>query len=685
MKHERIFTGIAAAMLAFCISLGAANCLITAFDLDMTGSLVTVCGGLAVFSALLLSLKRGGILLLGFWALALGCLHREGEALRQFWQLIHQFTAVYDRAYGCGVLILPETMEAVTGFDRPFWIWCALVCGTVCRSVCHRKPVWLAFFAALLPLGTCIVVTDTVPEELWLLLLLTGLLLLLLPSAVRQENGLQSLKLTAVAALPAVLALTVLFQLNPKENYVNRSEQFREKILMSIQTIPRRVDDWLHQLLFAGDQAPPLRIDLSSLGPRVPLTYPILEVTAERDGPLYLRQQDFDRYDGLGWSAARGRQESFGPAGGPPETLRVLPLNRIDTRFLPYYPAEARNLLDGGLEHPAPEREYSLLRTHLPENWRQTAYGAEPSSDRWQEYVALPENTRQQAEALLEGLYPASAAHTEKADIIAALVTNSAVYDLRPGAMPATEPDFALWFLREGERGYCVHFATAATVLLRAAGIPARYVTGYMAEGAAGIPVTVTEENAHAWAEYYEPGLDLWIPLEATPARETVPSEPRPEPTVTEAAQIPVTLPTEPETGTESTLPPASSEAARPQAEPEESGPLPVWPLLLLLLVPVPALQRRVRLMLHRRRQQRGSANEQALARWQEALRLSRLLKESPGEELMELAQKAKFSQHELTPEELHRFDSFNRSCLAALRKKPWYLRLIHQYIYAAY
>ena len=103
---------------------------------------------------------------------------------------------------------------------------------------------------------------------------------------------------------------------------------------------------------------------------------------------------------------------------------------------------------------------------------------------------------------------------------------------------------------------------------------------------------------------------------------------------------------------------------------------------MALLILPI---QRAARLALRRRRQQAGDPNRQALQRWQESVRLTRLLKESPTEELIILAQKAKFSQYQLTEEELSRFDSFNRTCLHRLKKKPWYLRLIYRFIYAAY
>jgi len=217
--------------------------------------------------------------------------------------------------------------------------------------------------------------------------------------------------------------------------------------------------------------------------------------------------------------------------------------------------------------------------------------------------------------------------------------------------------------------------------------VPARYVTGYMLDAVAGQTVTVTEENAHAWAEYYEPNLNCWIPLEATPAGEEETVVSTAPPVQTQATETP-TVPTEPEIPetsadiTPSTVP-VIPEVPLPSAEINNRE------LLLLLLIPVfvliLAVQRSVRLELRRRRQRRGTTNQQALQRWREAERLARLLKETPAEELIELAQKAKYSQHELTAEELQYFDSYCRSCLRRLKEKPLLSRLVYQYLYAAY
>jgi len=107
--------------------------------------------------------------------------------------------------------------------------------------------------------------------------------------------------------------------------------------------------------------------------------------------------------------------------------------------------------------------------------------------------------------------------------------------------------------------------------------------------------------------------------------------------------------------------------------------------LLILLLLSLIPLQRILRLRLRYRSQHTGTPNRQALRRWQEAERLCRLLKLEPPELLLNLAQKAKFSQYEIIPEELQQFDTFCHSCRKQLRERPWYLRWIYQYIFAAY
>jgi len=78
--------------------------------------------------------------------------------------------------------------------------------------------------------------------------------------------------------------------------------------------------------------------------------------------------------------------------------------------------------------------------------------------------------------------------------------------------------------LTESHEGYCMHFASAATMILRELGVPARYVSGYAVRPSAfeyneetgGYKAEVADYMAHAWVEIYLDNIG-WIPVEVTP------------------------------------------------------------------------------------------------------------------------------------------------------------------------
>jgi transglutaminase-like putative cysteine protease len=85
------------------------------------------------------------------------------------------------------------------------------------------------------------------------------------------------------------------------------------------------------------------------------------------------------------------------------------------------------------------------------------------------------------------------------------------------------DANFLEGFLRDRE-GYEIHFATLATLLLREAGIPARYVEGYYLSAQEidiytemkSVTFDLPDSSAHAWTEVYEDGIG-WLPVEVTP------------------------------------------------------------------------------------------------------------------------------------------------------------------------
>jgi len=90
-------------------------------------------------------------------------------------------------------------------------------------------------------------------------------------------------------------------------------------------------------------------------------------------------------------------------------------------------------------------------------------------------------------------------------------------YTLDPGTYG--KRDGVDQFLFDRRAGFCEHYAQAFVVVMRAAGIPARIVTGY--QGGRYNPVddtwVVRQSDAHAWAEYWLP-TEGWVRADPTAA-----------------------------------------------------------------------------------------------------------------------------------------------------------------------
>ena len=102
-------------------------------------------------------------------------------------------------------------------------------------------------------------------------------------------------------------------------------------------------------------------------------------------------------------------------------------------------------------------------------------------------------------------------------------------YSLQPGRTPLGS-DVVGYFLTEQDRGYCMHYASSSTLILRYLGIPARYCEGYVItastlsqgeivseeNGVKKVKVDITDAAAHAWVEVYMINYG-WVPYEMTP------------------------------------------------------------------------------------------------------------------------------------------------------------------------
>ena len=579
---------------------------------------------------------------------------------------------------------------------------CAFVTFGVNWVLCRGKESFVAVLAGSLPLAVCCVVTDTVPDAKCLFLLLAGLVLVMHTGTARREDEKAGARLTAILMVPVLLASMLLSHWMPRERYEEQSQTMLETMLSWVQDLPYFGGFLGDKLDGPTAQDAATEVDLTSVGPKGRPTYPVMDVVANFSATVYLRGQSFDTYDGRQWTNSG---KATGPDTGWPEggsalgDITIKTRDRMGYSFVPYYVGGNKTLMNGTEAPPASGKEYTYRVVEPLVN----GVGALPTAA----YVSveLDGNTlhiakeiAEEAYAQLSDKYDGLRVREKWAKVIEEYVGNSAVYSLYTPQMPVKETDFALWFLNDSDTGYCVHFATAAAVLLRAAGVPARYVTGYAVEVRTGQRITITADKAHAWVEYLDDN-NVWRVLDATPAEwqnDTPATEP---PTTEEPTEQPTeTMPTEPvPTGGSETGPTNPVQTAPPtvpgttggqeaqEQEADRNGLLAALNGMILCIFVLLMLtgQYALRRWLGRRKCCRGDRNRQALTRWRAAKRINMLTKEPIPEELEKLAEKAKFSQHTLTEAELAQFDMYLEQAQLALANKPWPVKLAIRLIWA--
>ena len=683
MKREKLFTGLWACLISFAVSFSAVCCMVTAFRMQVPiGTVAIWCAAAAIVSSACYCLPLG-LVPIASYALILGILWQKGRLLLSVEAMVYRLSRQYDRAYGWGVVDLKHM--TVSASEQELWlILCLLgmaIAIAVSWAICRRRTSLLGIIPAVLMLSSCLVVTDTVPKVGYLYLLFFGILLLLMTGAVRRQDEKRANRLSAVLTVPIAIVLLVLFAVVPQSDY-DGTEPSRKAVdqLMESEMMNRLMGN-AQEVAVTGTSVDSGVVNLRAVGVRVNSRAEIMQVLTDYDDKLYLRGRALDRYDGTTWTASGVSTEKLywpDPArledGG-----EVLITTRYAHRYLylPYY-VQSRDLSEvtRGLENRNKLSEYSFSCDKLAEEndfyqiYTQAYYDPSIWEMEFAHYLHLSDDVWEWAGPLAEEITKDEETLYGKAMAIGDYVRNSATYDTNTRRMPAAESDFVKWFLEDSETGYCVHFASAATVLLQAAGIPARYVTGYTADAKAAYINVIRGEDAHAWAEFWIPGYG-WMVLEATPPdlreeptkpaeqlqKETMPTAPKEEETI--GHHTPQPLPTGPSLKIEFKT---------------------VIYVVLAILATVAVLlgQRLLRLAVKKKQRGKGNTNQQALYRWNTLTGLMHWAGKIPPTEIYELAEKAKFSRHTITEEELLRMDGAVEAAVKELRghnllRKFWY------------
>ncbi len=249
---------------------------------------------------------------------------------------------------------------------------------------------------------------------------------------------------------------------------------------------------------------------------------------------LYFRGPVLSQFDGVEWLPAPPGAAAAGTVlrvEGEPVRYQVTlePSHQHwlfvleatpQTPALPGYQPYVNAELQWFTERPLSELVRYEARSHT-----RFSYGLEATPGALQPMLALPAGynprTLALARQLRQEIEPASAAGRDAGSALVAralelLRQGGYRYTLEPGIYGRDSAD-EFWFDRRA--GFCEHIAASFVILLRAAGVPARIVTGY--QGGEHNPVdgywSVRHSDAHAWAEVWLRGQG-WTRVDPTAA-----------------------------------------------------------------------------------------------------------------------------------------------------------------------
>jgi len=260
----------------------------------------------------------------------------------------------------------------------------------------------------------------------------------------------------------------------------------------------------------------------------------VLRVRPEPGGyaPALLREATWDAYRKGTWSASNN---AFAPVPmGSGDVAKLLPTNTLssEVEVARYYPNGSGTLAlpHGTFEIDdiwAGDVQTNRLGVTMIENGPglvdlQAAFGPGRSIDSSpgaRDLLVHDDETnalaRVAAELKLKGL-------TDRQIIrkVERYFANNFTYSLNPPRHRKSQQTPLAYFLLTTHRGHCEYFATATVLLLRQAGVNARYVTGYAVPESErhGDTYLVRERDSHAWALAYDKDSKLWDQIDTTPA-----------------------------------------------------------------------------------------------------------------------------------------------------------------------
>ncbi|MGM0569215.1 transglutaminaseTgpA domain-containing protein [Marinobacter sp.] len=349
----------------------------------------------------------------------------------------------------------------------------------------------------------------------WSLVTLAGVVVILValqllhtPPDSRQSafRGLRRLGTMLLKTLPVVIALFIFFP--------------RMAPLWSVPLVSEQARTGLSDSMTPGD--------ISSLAQSSERSFRVSfggDIPEHRD--RYWRGLILDRFDGHTWS--QWQEEPYRRLGRVDRDagIETLAANQYDVlmeasgqRWV--YALDNSRAVSGNISEVPGE----LFRLERPADTSvryrmalepETGEVGELSPGERRRYLQLPSSGNQRSRQLARELATGTASDLAFANaVLNRFREQPYYYTLRPPAMPDDPVDTLLF---DDQRGFCAHYASAMTFLLRAADIPARVVAGYQggSAGADDAYLIVRQYDAHAWVEAWLDGQG-WVRLDPTAA-----------------------------------------------------------------------------------------------------------------------------------------------------------------------
>ncbi|MEE0265181.1 MAG: transglutaminase domain-containing protein [Acutalibacteraceae bacterium] len=610
-------------------------------------------------------------------------------------------------SYINGIGTVDFSSDTATDATALFVAVSAVLSGFLTVFIMRMRFLFPAVTLSVISVVPCFILVNTLPELLPLLVLFATLFTLFISAQLHRVNAVHSGAISLVVAVLVAVLVAGVLHFVPQESY--KRDDWQNKLLTFIEEVTGLKDKAEDDKIIDSVEK---EIDLSAQGPQKLKGKKVMTVTTPHTGTLYLKGVAYANYGNNTWSILDESVAQSFPQGynsfvmtdnqnGRDIMLDISTNNKESILYTPYY-LDGLNVygnrwcdvfIENALQTTDYMVYYSPFNVDDPLNGVDeemlAVYGRRPDIDNcsiidnsdnamyksfvYKNYLALPDNVKQDMQALIKKEGLANIQQSEKVYAVQNYIRNSAVYSLKTKKVPK-DKDIALWFLKESETGYCVHFATSATVMLRAMGIPARYVTGYVKTVRAGAVTPVTTDNAHAWVEYFDEEKG-WVPLEVTPS-DFNPGGNDIESSTEELATTATEPPTK-ATQPEATEPPASTENATEASSEEAEEALAINPsavfavtgVLLLLAVVALLVRRLILLMVLKHSLAKGTHNNRARCAYRYLLKLEKHAQLPVSSEVVAIANKARFGEGEISDKELEAVLQFVKIRKALLKE----------------